>query len=151
MLNDPRKSDDRIPFFLRPSLERIRHAALLLGFSDASKRYLQKHPWQRLLRQAIYFSAITVVLSGSVHTLCEAVTGHALPSWVHDSFSILLLAALVALLAAALVKCSFQRGMRRWERALLFPVAALLTLLAAAFAAEAAAGLTRMARALFAA
>ena len=151
MLNDPRKSDGNIPFFLRSSLERIRHAALLLGFADASKRYLQKHPWQRLLRRAIYFSAITVVLSGSVHTLYEAVTGHALPSWVHDSFNILLLATLVALLAAALVKCLFQRGMRRWERALLFPVAALLTLLAAAFAAEAAAGLTRMAQALFAA
>ena len=151
MLNDPRKSDGNIPFFLSSSLERIRHEALLLGFSDASKRYLQKHPWQRLLRRAIYFSAITVVLSGSVHTLYEAATGPALPSWVHDSFNILLLATLVALLAAALVKCFFQRGMRRWERALLFPVAALLTLLAAAFAAEAAAGLTRMAQALFAA
>ena len=60
------------------------------------------------------------------------------------------LAALVALLAAQLIRCLCRCDMRWWERLLLFPVAALCALLAAFFAAEAAPALKGFVQPLFA-
>ena len=122
----------------------------MLGFSAASRRYLEKHPGQRWLRRAVYFVLVYLLLSSTLHTICQNISGHPLPSWASDGLSEAVLAALVALLAAQLIRCLCRRGMRWWERLLLFPVAALCALLAAFFAAEAAPALKGFVQLLFA-
>ena len=129
---------------------RARRLALLLGFSAASRRYLEKHPGQRWLRRAVYFALVYLLLSSAIHTIYQAASGQPLPSWASDGLSETVLAALVALLAAQLIRCFCRRDMRWWERLLLFPVAALCALLAAFFAAEAAPALKGFVQPLFA-
>ena len=129
---------------------RARRLALLLGFSKASRRYLEKHPGQRWLRRAVYFALVYLLLSSALHTIYQAASGQPLPSWASDGLSEAVLAALVALLAAHLIRCFCRRDMRWWERILLFPVAALCTFLAVFFAAEAAPALEGLVRLLFA-
>ena len=129
---------------------RARYLALLLGFSEASRRYLEKHPGQRWLRRAVYFALVYLLLSAAFHTIYQSISGHPLPSWASDGLSEVVLAALVALLAAQLIRCLCRRDMRWWERLLLFPVAALCALLAAFFAAEAAPALKGFVQLLFA-
>ena len=129
---------------------RARYLALLLGFSEASRRYLEKHPGQRWLRRAVYFALVYLLLSSTLHTICQNISGQPLPSWASDGLSEAVLAALVALLAAQLIRCLCRRDMRWWERLLLFPVAALCALLAAFFAAEAAPALKGLVWLLFA-
>ena len=122
----------------------------MLGFSAASRRYLEKHPGQRWLRRAVYFALVYLLLSAALHTIYQSISGHPLPSWASDGLSEAVLAALIALLAAQLIRCLCRRGMRWWERLLLFPVAALCALLAAFFAAEAAPALKGFVQLLFA-
>ena len=129
---------------------RARRLALLLGFSEASRRYLEKHPGQRWLRRAVYFAHAYLLLSAALHTIYQSISGHPLPSWASDGLSEVVLAALTALLAAHLIRCFCRRDMRWWERLLLFPVAALCALLAAFFAAEAAPALAALVQLLFA-
>ena len=129
---------------------RARRLALLLGFSAASRRYLEKHPGQRWLRRAVYFALVYLLLSSAIHTIYQAASGQPLPSWASDGLSEAVLAALTALLAAHLIRCFCRRDMRWWERFLLFPVAALCALLAAFFAAEAAPALKGLVQLLFA-
>ena len=129
---------------------RARRLALLLGFSAASRRYLEKHPGQRWLRRAVYFVLVYLLLSAAIHTIYQNISGQPLPSWASDGLSEAVLAALVALLAAQLIRCFCRRDMRWWERLLLFPVAALCALLAAFFAAEAAPALAALVQLLFA-
>ena len=122
----------------------------MLGFSAASRRYLEKHPGQRWLRRAVYFALVYLLLSAAFHTIYQAASGQPLPSWASDGLSEAVLAALTALLAAHLIRCFCRRDMRWWERLLLFPVAALCTFLAAFFAAEAAPALKGLVHLLFA-
>ena len=129
---------------------RARRLALLLGFSKASRRYLEKHPGQRWLRRAVYFALVYLLLSSALHTIYQAASGQPLPSWASDGLSEAVLAALTALLAAQLIRCFCRRDMRWWERLLLFPVAALCTFLAVFFAAEAAPALKGLVHLLFA-
>ena len=129
---------------------RARRFALLLGFSEASRRYLEKHPGLRWLRRAVYFVLVYLLLSAAIHTIYQNISGQPLPSWASDGLSEAVLAALTALLAAHLIRCFCRRDMRWWERLLLFPVAALCTFLAAFFAAEAAPALAALVQLLFA-
>ena len=164
MRKDPRPVNDRDLFEDRNALTgdgpegkllgpigtfrlRARRLALLLGFSAASRRYLEKHPGQRWLRRGVYFALVYLLLSAALH---QSISGQPLPSWASDGLSEAVLAALVALLAAQLIRCLCRRGMRWWERLLLFPVAALCALLAAFFAAEAAPALKGLVQLLFA-
>ena len=72
MRDDPRPVNDRDLFEDRNALtgdepggellgpidtfrHRARYLALLLGFSEASRRYLARHPGLRWLRRAVYF------------------------------------------------------------------------------------------------
>ena len=98
----------------------------------------------------MYFVLVYLLLSAAIHTICQNISGHPLPSWASDGLSEAVLAALVALLAAQLIRCLCRRDMRWWERLLLFPVAALCALLAAFFAAEAAPALKGFVQLLFA-
>lgn len=98
----------------------------------------------------MYFVLVYLLLSAAIHTICQNISGHPLPSWASDGLSEAVLAALVALLAAQLIRCLCRRDMRWWERLLLFPVAALCALLAAFFAAEAAPALKGFVQPLFA-
>lgn len=98
----------------------------------------------------MYFVLVYLLLSSTLHTICQNISGHPLPSWASDGLSEAVLAALVALLAAHLIRCLCRRDMRWWERLLLFPVAALCALLAAFFAAEAAPALKGLVYLLFA-
>lgn len=167
MRKDPRPVNDRDLFEDRNALtgdepegkllgpidtfrHRARYLALLLGFSEASRRYLARHPGLRWLRRAVYFVLVYLLLSAAIHTICQNISGQPLPSWASDGLSEAVLAALVALLAAQLIRCLCRRDMRWWERLLLFPVAALCTLLAAFFAAEAAPALKGFVQLLFA-
>lgn len=167
MRKDPRPVNDRDLFEGRNALtgdepggelpgpigtfcRRARYLALLLGFSEASRRYLARHPGLRWLRRAVYFALVYLLLSGLFHTICQNISGQPLPSWASDGLSEAVLAALVALLAAQLIRCLCRRDMRWWERLLLFPVAALCALLAAFFAAEAAPALKGFVQPLFA-
>lgn len=167
MRKDPRPVNDRDLFEDRNALtgdgpegkllgpigtfrHRARYLALLLGFSEASRRYLEKHPGQRWLRRGVYFALVYLLLSAALHTICQNISGQPLPSWASDGLSEAVLAALVALLAAQLIRCFCRRDMRWWERLLLFPVAALCALLAAFFAAEAAPALKGFVQPLFA-
>ena len=167
MRDDPRPVNDRDLFKDRNALTgdepegefsgpigtfrlRARRLALLLGFSAASRRYLEKHPGQRWLRRAVYFALVYLLLSSAIHTIYQAASGQPLPSWASDGLSEAVLAALTALLAAHLIRCFCRRDMRWWERLLLFPVAALCALLAAFFAAEAAPALAALVQLLFA-
>ena len=167
MRDDPRPVNDRDLFEDRNALTgdepegelpgpigtfrlRARHLALLLGFSAASRRYLEKHPGLRWLRRAVYFALVYLLLSSAIHTIYQAASGQPLPSWASDGLSEAVLAALVALLAAQLIRCFCRRDMRWWERLLLFPVAALCALLAAFFAVEAAPALAGLVQLLFA-
>ena len=167
MRDDPRPVNDRDLFEGRNALTgdepegelsgpigtfrlRARRLALLLGFSAASRRYLEKHPGQRWLRRAVYFALAYLLLSAAFHTICQSISGHPLPSWASDGLSEVVLAALTALLAAHLIRCFCRRDMRWWERILLFPVAALCTFLAVFFAAEAAPALKGLVQLLFA-
>ena len=167
MRDDPRPVNDRDLFEDRNALTgdepegefsgpigtfrlRARRLALLLGFSAASRRYLEKHPGQRWLRRAVYFALVYLLLSAAIHTICQNISGQPLPSWASDGLSEAVLAALVVLLAAQLIRCLCRRDMRWWERILLFPVAALCTFLAVFFAAEAAPALKGLVYLLFA-
>ena len=167
MRDDPRPVNDRDLFEGRNALTgdepegefsgpigtfrlRARRLALLLGFSAASRRYLEKHPGQRWLRRAVYFALVYLLLSSAIHTIYQAASGPPLPSWASDGLSEAVLAALTALLAAHLIRCFCRRDMRWWERILLFPVAALCTFLAVFFAAEAAPALKGLVHLLFA-
>ena len=167
MRDDPRPVNDRDLFEDRNALtgdgpegkllgpigtfrRRVRYLALLLGFSEASRRYLEKHPGLRWLRRAVYFVLVYLLLSAAIHTIYQNISGQPLPSWASDGLSEAVLAALVALLAAQLIRCFCRRDMRWWERLLLFPVAALCALLAAFFAAEAAPALAALVQILFA-
>ena len=98
----------------------------------------------------MYFALVYLLLSGSLHTIYQNISGHPLPSWASDGLSEVVLAALTALLAAHLIRCFCRRDMRWWERLLLFPVAALCALLAAFFAAEATPALKGLVQLLFA-
>ena len=167
MRKDPRPVNDRDLFEDRNALtgdepggelpgpigtfrHRARYLALLLGFSAASRRYLARHPGLRWLRRAVYFVLVYPLLSAAIHTICQNISGQPLPSWASDGLSEAVLAALVALLAAQLIRCLCRRDMRWWERLLLFPVAALCALLAAFFAVEAAPALAALVHLLFA-
>ena len=164
MRDDPRPVNDRDLFEGRNALtgdepegelpgpigtirRRARYLALLLGFSEASRRYLEKHPGLRWLRRAVYFALVYLLLSAALH---QSISGQPMPSWASDGLSEAVLAALVALLAAQLIRCFCRRDMRWWERLLLFPVAALCTFLAVFFAAEAAPALKGLVQLLFA-
>ena len=98
----------------------------------------------------MYFVLVYLLLSAAIHTIYQNISGQPLPSWASDGLSEAVLAALVALLAAQLIRCFCRRDMRWWERLLLFPVAALCALLAAFFAAEAAPALAALVQLLFA-
>ena len=98
----------------------------------------------------MYFVLVYLLLSSTLHTICQNISGQPLPSWASDGLSEAVLAALVTLLAAQLIRCLCRRDMRWWERLLLFPVAALCALLAAFFAAEAAPALKGFVQPLFA-
>ena len=71
----------------------------MLGFSAASRRYLEKHPGQRWLRRAVYFALVYLLLSAAFHTICQSISGHPLPSWASDGLSEAVLAALCTFLA----------------------------------------------------
>ena len=110
MRNDPRPVNDRDLFEDRNALtgdepegelpgpigtfrRRARYLALLLGFSKASRRYLEKHPGQRWLRRAVYFALVYLLLSAALHTIYQSISGHPLPSWASDGLSEAVLAA----------------------------------------------------------
>ena len=98
----------------------------------------------------MYFVLVYLLLSSTLHTICQNISGQPMPSWASDGLSEAVLAALTALLAVHLIRCFCRRDMRWWERLLLFPVAALCTFLAAFFAAEAAPALAALVHLLFA-
>ena len=101
MRKDPRPVNDRDLFEDRNALtgdepegkllgpigtfrHRARYLALLLGFSEASRRYLARHPGLRWLRRAVYFVLVYLLLSAAIHTICQNISGQPLPSWASD-------------------------------------------------------------------
>lgn len=93
MRKDPRPVNDRDLFEDRNALtgdgpegkllgpigtfrHRARYLALLLGFSAASRRYLAKHPGLRWLQRAVYFVLVYLLLSSTLHTICQNISGH---------------------------------------------------------------------------